>query len=441
MTIAVFEYDMIAKEGTPGTGPRVPARVFTWLETQSLQDSEDKPRWLRPAICNGKRAVKVTNYAGVVRAPCGFQIEVLPKTGKATSIAEARSVLLRMLSCLGEFRHVRLNEAHLMTRPAPLLDAFIAHFLDAVDLLVRQGLRGGYASYEEDLIALRGKLAFSRHIRNNLTRRDRFSVEHDDFRFDRPENRLILTAIDRVRALTNSSQLKRQARLLAMPFDGIPQSRHIAQDIQASRIERDMQRYQTPLAWARLILQHLAPLTGSGDQWAPSLLYPMEALFEAYVYHHLSRQLPPGYKLKKQACSEYLTTHKGQRWFQLKPDLLLIGPNGTEAVLDTKWKLLDASKGDNRSKYGLSQADFYQLYAYGQHYLSGNSKMALVYPQSDNLAHALAPFNFPRSDNVSMSIEPFCLDDPKDSSDTLIDSILSQDDQASQEAASCNSLD
>jgi 5-methylcytosine-specific restriction enzyme subunit McrC len=37
------------------------------------------------------------------------------------------------------------------------------------------------------------------------------------------------------------------------------------------------------LAWARLILDEESPLTGTGDHSAPSLLFPMEAVFEAFV--------------------------------------------------------------------------------------------------------------------------------------------------------------
>ncbi|MCD9029914.1 McrC family protein [Luteimonas sp. BDR2-5] len=33
--------------------------------------------------------------------------------------------------------------------------------------------------------------------------------------------------------------------------------------------------------------------------------------------------------------------------------------------------MLDAVRNDSDTKYGLSQADFYQLYAYGQKYLGG----------------------------------------------------------------------
>ncbi|WP_257813292.1 McrC family protein [Burkholderia glumae] len=34
-------------------------------------------------------------------------------------------------------------------------------------------------------------------------------------------------------------------------------------------------------------------------------------------------------------------------------------------------QLIDGSKANNAEKYGLSQADFYQLHAYGQAYLDG----------------------------------------------------------------------
>jgi len=58
-------------------------------------------------------------------------------------------------------------------------------------------------------------------------------------------------------------------------------------------------------------------------------------------------------------------------------------------VLDTKWKRLDAS--DREHKYGLSQADFYQLFAYGQKYLGGKGEMALIYPKWSRFPAPLAP--------------------------------------------------
>ena len=92
----------------------------------------------------------------------------------------------------------------------------------------------------------------------------------------------------------------------------------------------------------------------------------MEAVFEAYVAKHLARQLERSFTLKTQARSFSLVRHQGQDWFRLKPDLLVRESAANRLVLDTKWKLLDSTKANGSEKYGLSQADFYQLDANGR---------------------------------------------------------------------------
>ena len=50
-------------------------------------------------------ALQVNQYMGVLRAPCGFQIEILPKIGKSMEHDEARRQLMKMLHYLPDFRH------------------------------------------------------------------------------------------------------------------------------------------------------------------------------------------------------------------------------------------------------------------------------------------------------------------------------------------------
>jgi 5-methylcytosine-specific restriction enzyme subunit McrC len=64
--------------------------------------------------------------------------------------------------------------------------------------------------------------------------------------------------------------------------------------------------YADALAWARLILEEESPLTGVGRHHAPSLLFPMEAVFEAYVAKHLARQLERSFVLQTQAHGYHL---------------------------------------------------------------------------------------------------------------------------------------
>ena len=54
--------------------------------------------------------------------------------------------------------------------------------------------------------------------------------------------------------------------------------------------------------------------TPPGGHRAPSLLFPMEAVFEAYIAKHLVRQLAQPFTLKTQARSFSLVTHLRQDW-------------------------------------------------------------------------------------------------------------------------------
>ncbi|MDA7569172.1 McrC family protein [Emcibacteraceae bacterium] len=47
--------------------------------------------------------------------------------------------------------------------------------------------------------------------------------------------------------------------------------------------------------------------------------------------------------------------------------------------MDTKWKLLDQNAGNGTDKYSLCQAEFYQLYAYGQKYMNGKGDMIFYF--------------------------------------------------------------
>ena len=361
----------------------------------------------------GYRVVQVTSFVGVIRAPDGFQIEVLPKVGKAIGggATEARQLLIEMLCCLQGFRHVQTKSAKISAARMPLLEVFIAEFLRTIEHIVKSGLRSDYSSRQDNLFALRGKLLMAAHLRHNQYRADRFFTEHDEFSTDRPENRLVHTALRRVLTLSGSQANQQLARELQFVFSDVPVSTQPHIDFQRVRLDRGMGYYANALAWVRLILGEKSPLTGIGGTSAPSLLFPMEAVFEAYVEKHLTKQLRSEFVLKAQASSEYLVTHEDQRWFRLKPDLLVKEKKRTRLVLDAKWKLLDAAKKNGREKYQLSQADFYQLYAYGHHYLDGTGDIVLIYPKTDAFNEPLPVFDFPKAIGMRLWVLPFCLRD------------------------------
>jgi 5-methylcytosine-specific restriction enzyme subunit McrC len=110
-------------------------------------------------------------------------------------------------------------------------------------------------------------------------------------------------------------------------------------------------------------------------------------------------------------ASKHLCLHESKGFFRLQPDLVMTRANEIW-VLDTKWKVLSGSTavddGLGRSRYGLSQSDFYQLFAYGHKYLNGIGDLFLVYPQTKTFIEALPPFQF--ADGLTLWVVPFDLD-------------------------------
>jgi 5-methylcytosine-specific restriction enzyme subunit McrC len=153
-------------------------------------------------------------------------------------------------------------------------------------------------------------------------------------------------------------------------------------------------------------VQNETPLSLVGTWHGCSLLFPMEKLFERYVEACPRRTLPAGTTLQAAARRHHLARHEGQPWFALVPDFL-VTVNGQTVVLDTKWKRIDESRNNPTDKYGLSQADFYQLFAYGTRYLSGAGDMLLVYPRTTTFRAPLPVFEF--SETLRLWVVPFDL--------------------------------
>ena len=286
----------------------------------------------------------------------------------------------------------------------------MAQFLAELDLLVKRGVRFDYQRIEEEQRFLRGQLNVVAQMRQRPGRQHYLQIRHDVFQPDRAENRLLKSALEQVAKSTKDANSWRLANELRSMLGELPASRHIALDFRAWSTDRLMAHYQTMKPWCELILNQQMPLAVSGEWRGMSMLFPMERLFERYVEGWLRGRLEPGARLKAQASRHSLCQHSGSDMFRLQPDLLM--EKGAQTwVLDTKWKTLDG--GDRANKYGLSQGDFYQLFAYGNKYLGGKGELALIYPRTRRFDRPLQPFDF--SPELRLWALPFDLD-----ADTLL---------------------
>lgn len=384
---------------------RIPETAFDWLCKESARLRKSGASLVQ---LDDRRCLRLDNYVGVIETPCGTRIEILPKSADGTDEAQrSRRLLRRMLARCLSLPTRETGPTGIQTFDEPLTEWVAAAFLAELDALIKRGVRFDYHAVREQQRYLRGRLDVARQLRQPAARQHLFQIEHDVFEADRPENRLLRTALDRVRAVARDPRNWRLAHELASLFAPIPSSRDVAEDFRRWRDDRLMAHYRAVRPWCSIILNEKTPLSLLGQWRGPSLLFPMEKVFERYVGVCLKRSLPPGASLLSSASSQYLCRHQGTPWFLLKPDFL-VQHGSRRLVIDTKWKRLDQALGGSGDKYGLGQADFYQLFAYGQRYLEGEGEMLLVFPLTAAFDRPLDAFAF--SAKLRLHVVPFDLE-------------------------------
>lgn len=406
--VVVREYARLTTAAVPYDSldvARVPESAFDWLCEESARLRKSGAALVK---VDDRYSLRLDSYVGVIETPCGTRIEILPKTVEHGDNRDAARLLLRRMlaRCLDVPAH-ETSPTNIQTFDAPLTEWVMREFLQALDRVVKRGLRFDYHRVREEQRFLRGRLDVLRQLRQAPGREHLFQIEHDVFDADRPENRLLCSALDRVCRLTRDAGNWRLAHELATFLAPVPRSSNVNEDFRRWRYDRLLAHYQVVRPWCALILGEQTPLSLLGSWRGTSLLFPMERLFERYVEVCLRATLSPVATLKAQASSEYLCGHNDQQWFKLKPDFLI--KQGKETwVLDTKWKLLNQALGGAKEKYGLSQSDFYQLFAYGHRYLPAEGEMFLIYPSTARFDRPLRAFAY--SPLLQLRVVPFDLD-------------------------------
>lgn len=410
--ITVFEFGYLGVGDKAEQSKRITKiskSAFTYLKQLCLCD-ESESRFLSLKSFENTEVLQLQNYAGVLFTPDGTQIEVLPKIVRKLNGEDgeekARGSLLNMLATLGTFRHIQTHSANLTKSKMPLLEVFISQFLDSVNTLIKRGLRSDYVSRESNLSFLKGKLLVGKQIRKNSINKHKFYVDHDEFLLDRPINRLIHTALNKVSSYSTSAKNQKLSKELMFAFADIPLSTNVKKDLSAVKLDRGMNYYKVPYEWTKLVLDGLSPLTMQGSSYAFSLLFPLEAVFESYVASVLLTLLPEHMTLDTQVKTKSLALFNKRKFFQLRPDLFITNKQSTNVVLDTKWKLIDSTKDNGTDKFGLSQSDLYQMFAYGHKYLQGSGELFLIYPSHDNFNDPIQ-YSFKYSDDLRLWVIPF----------------------------------
>lgn len=386
----VKEYDKICSEKAKGY-VFLPEKDMDCLVeyAQTLREDEKAPVTIQYKYSYEKRqsipVVKIQKYVGELELKSGLRLQILPKIYFGSSEDRTKQVYLEMLKGTHRLNEKVLSQISLGTGEMELFEAYIRMYLDEAQTLVKRGLRSAYEEKTDNLGCFRGKLQVAGHIRRNIAHKERFYVTYEEFTKNRPENRLIKTALKKLQKVTTDERNKQDARELLLFFDGIQESVDYRQDLTRIRIDRNSREYEQIMKWTEVILQGNSFLNFSDGVVTRSILFAMEEVFENYVACQVKKYFRENWEVSSQDGSYYL--FENPRDFHLRPDIVMKKREGNRIViLDTKWKSLPEVKngGNDWSAFRDFRAyvrnDIYQMVTYASRYES--EEIWLLYPKA-----------------------------------------------------------
>ena len=371
---------------------------FGDIENFILKNSDENVPFLRIASGVGGKFIQARNYVGVLQTKSGLTIEILPKIADKNDAERSKAVFIKMLRTLKNFPFKSSNLASLKTQNLPLLEIFISMFLCELESLVKKGIKSDYVALEENLNFLKGKLNINEQIKRNSIHKERFYVRYSEFLSDIKINRIIKTTLQFLYKKSNSSKNQQKIRELLFIFDEVLECEDYKNFFAKLVINRQVKHYEQTLLWCKIFLLGNSFTPHNGDDLALALLFDMNALFESYVGNFIKKSFP-GTIL--QHSEKYLVEEP--KSFKLRPDIFLEG----DFIADTKWKIV-------KSRDDISQADLYQLYAYGKKYECSN--LYLIYPKIDGVKQEFMKFGY----DDKMLLEILYFDLEKDENNAIL---------------------
>ena len=350
---------------------------FGDIENFILKNSDENAPFLRIASGIGGKFIQARNYVGVLQTKSGLTIEILPKIADKNDAERSKAVFIKMLRTLKNFPFKSSNLASLKTQNLPLLEIFISMFLCELEALVKKGIKSDYVALEENLNFLKGKLNINEQIKRNSIHEERFYVGYSEFLSDIKINRIIKSTLKFLYKKSNFNKNQQKIREFLFMFDEVSTCDDYKNFFEKLIINRQVKHYEQTLLWCKIFLLGNSFTPHKGDDLAFALLFDMNALFESYVGNFIKKKFPD---TALQHSEKYLI--ENPKSFKLRPDIFL----ESKFIADTKWKIIS-------SKDDISQADLYQLYAYGKKHPC-DGKLHLIYPKIDDIRQKTMKFRY-----------------------------------------------
>lgn len=334
---------------------------------------------------HGRKELRARGVVGVIATP-ECQFEILPKivgVGEAeVSNATLRDRLIHMLAVTYDLPIEAGTTTQLGWQRETVLELLIRLFCAKLMDAIRQGRPRHYLEHEHDLPALRGRLDVTRQFSRLAASPQKIACRFDALSPDIALNQVMRAAVSKLSRLSAAPHNQRALRELTFMYADVTNVPTIALRWDQIVLDRSNRRWRDLLSLARLFLSDKHQQTNSGTIDGHSLLFEMNVLFEKYIERILSRALAgTGFRVSSQGGYRDCLYEGDVGRFRTRPDLIIRRGEQIALIIDTKWKRMNSRIDD--PKQGVSQADVYQLMAYGRLY--NCPKVMLLYPHHGDL--------------------------------------------------------
>ncbi|MDW3098853.1 MAG: restriction endonuclease [Alphaproteobacteria bacterium] len=334
---------------------------------------------------HGRRGLRARGVVGVVATP-DCQLEILPKIegGSETRVSDAtlRARLIHMLAVTYDLPIEAAAMTQLDWQHETVLELLIRLFCAKLTDAVRQGMPRQYLEHEKDLPSLRGRLNVTRQFSRLAVSPQKLACRFDALSPDTALNRVMRAAISKLLRMSGEPHNQRALRELKFAYADVVDVPPNALRWDQIVLDRTNRRWRDLLSLARLFLLDRHQQTGGGTIDGHALLFEMNILFEKYIERVLSRALVgTSFRVSSQGGNRSCLYEGDIGLFRTRPDIIIRQGDEVVLIIDTKWKRMTPRIDD--PKQGVSQADVYQLMAYGRLYHCPN--VVLLYPHHGDL--------------------------------------------------------
>lgn len=342
-------------------------------------------------LTDHRHYLKARQMVGTIAAP-GCSLEILPKVDPQAPTEDAPTVRRQLVALLDLALDLGIGEGGALAmahNAESLLEILIRLFADQLLAETRRGLPRQYVDCEDDLPVLRGRLNIARQFTIHAVRPDRLACRYDVLSPDTALMQIMAASVVFLRKHARAPATQRMLDELRYVFMDVSPVQLSALPWDRVQIDRTSRRWENLFRLARLLVRRQWQTTShqADADDGITLLFPMERLFEDAVATLLRRALASA----PWARGIDVITQGGARkclgdWneggeaegkhFATYPDIQLKRGPDVLAIIDTKWKRLDANPLNG--KRGVSQADVYQMMAYARLYRC--KRLMLLYP-------------------------------------------------------------